>query len=442
MSALNTIAARTVVGDHVRPRITARIVICCALSILAEGYDVGIVGASLLALQVEPGWTSDPVMLGMLSSASLLGMLIGAAVVGTYASTKGLRQPLALCVAGFSLASIGCGLAPNPLVFALFRFLGGIAMGGIVPVAASYTIEFSPHATRLRNYGLMYSGYSLGIMLVATLAITMIPAFGWRSLFLLGGVPLLLAPFLLAVMPESLQFLVSRGREAEARALALRLGIDDRLIPALMDKGADEAPSSARATLGVLFSPRYARASICFWLALAMALMLIYAAGTWLPSLMRARGLALGSSLATLAVFSLAGAAGGIASGWLADRLGQRRVIALSFTAGGIAFAALSHVEASWAAFLFAGLAGYGSVATGVTLAGYTTSWYPAHIRTSAIGWALGFGRFGAIAGPIVTGLIMSLSGENSSNALLALAGLAVLPALLVMAIPRQDIAR
>lgn len=438
MAGTSSPTAEIVAGDHVRPAVTLRVVSLCALAILAEGYDVGIMGATLIALRNEPGWTSDPVALGFLSSASLFGMLLGAALIGSFSSRFGLRGPTAACVAGFSAASICCALAPTPLFLAGFRFLGGIAMGGIVPLAAAYTVEYSPERDRLRNYGLMYSGYSFGIMAVALLAILMVPLAGWRSLFWLGGVPLLLVPVLLSRLPESLQFLASRGRMADAERVAAELDIE----PALVGKMARPATETLRPidAVRVLFARAHLRATVFFWLSLGLGLMLAYAAGTWLPSIMRDRGFPVGSSLGVLVTFSLASAFGGIIAGYLADRFGPRRVIAFAFATGALAFTGLARVESQVIASILAGLAGFGSVSAALTLTGFTTGWYPPEVRATAIGWALSFARIGAIAGPIVIGAIVALSGNDPGRSLLAMGAISLVPAVLVLLIPQRRV--
>ena len=122
---------------------TNRVLFCCWLAILAEGYDVGVLGAVLPSLAEYGDWSLTPLQLGGLGSYALVGMLIGAMCIGTLSDLFGRRRMLAVSMIIFTLTQLGAALAPTPEVFGLFRLLGGLGMGGIIPVAAALTIEYS-----------------------------------------------------------------------------------------------------------------------------------------------------------------------------------------------------------------------------------------------------------------------------------------------------------
>lgn len=429
---------RPEIGDYVNGRCTFAVVLLCGLTILAEGYDIGIMGAVLLALKDDPHWSLSPVQLGWLSSSALVGMLFGAMIVGTLADRLSRKRLLIACFLIFSLANLGCAISPNPWIFAAFRAIGGLGMGGLIPTAAALTIEYSRLEARSRNYGIMYSGYSLGICLVAVISVPVLADGSWRTLFWIGALPLVLTPFLFRYLPDSYIGLVTTGKNDEADMLATRLGVspEDRLLLARRTgAGQQQLPA---ASVRSLFDPRYIRATICFWLALALGLLLVYGMGSWLPTLMRAQGYALGSSLSSLAIFSIASALGGIFAGTLADRFGERRVISLSFLVAAIASLGLAYGGSLVWNYIFVALAGYGTVSTTLVLTGYATAWYPVSIRATAIGWALGFGRIGAICGPVLSGYLLALLNGNVTGSLVAYGVVAILACVLVLGIPRS----
>ena len=432
---------RPEIGDFVSGRSTFIVVLLCGLTILAEGYDVGIMGAVLLALKDDPQWQLSPVELGWLSSAALIGMLFGAMIIGTLADRISRKTLLIACFLTFSIANLACAVAPSPLSFALFRAIGGLGMGGLIPTAAALTIEYSRRDVRSRNYGIMYSGYSLGICLVAAISIPILADGSWRTLFWIGALPLVLTPILFLYLPESYSGLVSTGKHDKADALATKLGVDaaTRRELAALTPADTAAPTMG---IGALFSKSYLRATICFWLSLALGLLLVYGMGSWLPTLMRAQGYALGSSLTSLAIFSIASALGGIVAGSLADKLGERRVIAGSFLVASLASVGLTMGGSLAWNYVLVALAGYGTVSTTLVLTGYTTAWYPAEIRATAIGWALGFGRLGAISGPILSGYLLMIAGGSVSGSLMAYGVLAIVAAMLVLAIPKPQVDR
>src|ERR1700744_70970 len=131
-------------------RVTGRVLLVCWLAILFEGYDVGVMGAVLPASADDKAWNLSPIQLGALGSYALLGMFFGAFLIGTLSDLLGRRRMLLLCAGLFSLTMAGAAWAPTPGWFALFRFIGGLGLGGVIPVAAALTIEYS--APRRRNF--------------------------------------------------------------------------------------------------------------------------------------------------------------------------------------------------------------------------------------------------------------------------------------------------
>ena len=414
-------------------RVTLRVVFLCFLAILFEGYDVGVMGAILPALAADKAWNLTPIELGALGSYALLGMFFGALAIGTLSDMMGRKKMLILCVAGFSLSMAGAAWAPTPWAFGIARFLGGLALGGVIPVAAAYTIEFSPPHRRSLNYGLMYSGYSLGILCSALVAMWLLPKFGWREVVAVGALPIISIPFLIKFLPESLDYLQTKGRQQDALALARQLGL--KSLPAAAST--EPAQANWRSVLRAIFGPGYLRATVCFWMALFFGMMLVYGLNTWLPQIMRQNGFDLGSSLMFLVVFSLASALGGIFLGSLADRSGPRRIVFLFYLLGGLAILGLMLGNSLLVNYILVALAGIGSISTSLILTGYLTNYYSPHARGTATGWAMSFARLGAVCGPLVGGYIGNLGLAVSWNFIVfSIAGLGA--ALMVAAIPAR----
>ncbi|WP_432563585.1 MFS transporter [Kineococcus sp. SYSU DK003] len=421
----------------VDPRTTRRVLLACWAAILAEGYDVGVLGAVLPSLADDPDWSLTPLELGGLGSYALVGMLIGASVVGTVSDRIGRRRMLIASLLVFSLTQAGAAAAPTPELFGVFRLLGGIGMGGIIPVAAAMTIEYSAPGRRSFNYGLMYSGYSLGILVAALVALVGLPHIGWRGVVAVGALPALMAPVLWRVLPESIESLLARGRATEARALAGRLGIEP-----FVEEQWTSAPDTGdrpdlRRSIASLFSSRYLRATVFFWLSLFCGMLLVYGLNTWLPAIMRSAGYELGSSLMFLVVFSLASAIGGVVLGRLADRHGKKLVLLVFYSLGSAGVLCLMFPNALVVNYLFVSLAGIGSISTSLVLTGWVADYYPAAVRATGTGFALSFARIGAISGPLIGGWISEQGfGREVSFATFAVVGVAA--TLAVAAVPRQ----
>jgi AAHS family benzoate transporter-like MFS transporter len=418
---------------------TNRVLFACWLAILAEGYDVGVLGAIIPALAEYREWGLSPLELGGLGSYALVGMLIGAMVIGTLSDRIGRKKMLLLSVLIFTTTQLGAALAPTPELFGLFRLIGGLGMGGIIPVAAALTIEYSEPRRRSFNYGVMYSGYSLGILTAALVAMALLPTLGWRWVIGVGFIPVLLLPLLAWILPESLEYLMSKGRRSEAEQLARKLGVtpfvDHHWTPAPSPDAAAR-PVGWKQSLAALFSRDYLRPTVFFWISLFCGMVLVYGLNTWLPSIMRSAGYDLGSSLTFLAVFSLASAIGGMVLGRAADAYGKKLILVTFYLLGGVGILLLMFPNNIVINYVFVALAGIGSISTSLVLTGWVADYYPSYARATATGWALSFARLGAISGPLIGGWIGSMALPFQWN-FIVFAAVALVAATAVALIPR-----
>ncbi|MCM0616921.1 aromatic acid/H+ symport family MFS transporter [Paenarthrobacter sp. MSM-2-10-13] len=427
---------------NVPKKTTGLVLFCCWLAILAEGYDVGVLGAILPALAEYKEWNLSPLALGGLGSYALIGMLIGALFIGTLSDLVGRKKMLLASMAIFTLTQAGAAWAPTPELFGLFRLIGGLGMGGVIPVAAALTIEYSAPNKRSYNYGLMYSGYSLGIVAAALAALFVLPMGGWRAVIAIGAAPVVLIPIIWKFLPESLEFLESKGRKSEAKALAAKLNISN-YKPVVAVAPAVPAAQGGLVdpwwkTITTMFSRKYLRSTVFFWISLFCGLVLVYGLNTWLPSIMKKAGYDLGSSLTFLLVFSLASAIGGLLLGRAADKYGKKLILVVFYILGGLGIMLLVFPNTMVVNLLFVAFAGVGSISTSLVLTGYIADYYPAKVRGTATGWALSFARLGAISGPLIGGWIAGSKLPFEANFAI-FAGIAVLAAGAVAMIPKPQ---
>jgi len=399
------------------PRSGLAVVAICFLTIVSDGYDLIVYGSVLPSLLAEPGWDLGPAEAGAIGSYALAGMLIGALVAGAVTDAVGRRRIVLVGIAWFSLATALCALAPSPGLLGLFRFLAGLGLGGVLPSAIALTVEYAPRGRRQLYNAVMFAGYSVGGVLAAVLALALVTGHGWRIMFWIGVVPLVLVlPLAVRYLPESAGYLLARGRRAEAEALAARYGVE-----------LDEPPAE-RAGPRVLFTPAYRTATLLFGAASFCGLLLVYGLNTWLPQIMRQAGYPLGSALQFLLVLNLGAIAGAVGASALADRFGPKPVTVSAFLAATGCLLLLS-LRLDTAVLLFAvAIAGLGSVGTQILVNGYVAVHYPAAVRATALGWALGVGRAGAIVGPLFGGWVagsgLGFEWNFYGFALPALAGL------------------
>ncbi|MFK0009381.1 MFS transporter [Paenarthrobacter sp. NPDC090520] len=423
---------------NVPKRTTGVVLLCCWLAILAEGYDVGVLGAVLPALAEYKEWNLSPLALGGLGSYALIGMLIGALFIGTLSDLVGRKKMLLASMIIFTLTQAGAAWAPTPELFGLFRLIGGLGMGGVIPVAAALTIEYSAPNKRSYNYGLMYSGYSLGIVAAALAALFVLPLGGWRAVIAIGAAPVILLPVIWKFLPESLEYLESKGRSSEAKTLAARLGITDYRPVVAAKPISNQAADPWWKTITTMFSLQYLRSTVFFWISLFCGLLLVYGLNTWLPSIMKKAGYDLGSSLTFLLVFSLASAIGGLLLGRAADKYGKKLILVVFYILGGLGIMLLVFPNTMVVNLLLVAFAGVGSISTSLVLTGYIADYYPAKVRGTATGWALSFARLGAISGPLIGGWIAGSKLPFEANFGI-FAGIAVLAAAAVALIPKPQ---
>lgn len=401
------------------------VVALCFATIVLDGYDLVVFGATLPVMLRDPSWGMTTAQAGAIGSYALVGMLVGALAVGALTDRFGRRKVVLATTAWFSVSAGLCAVAPNPEVFGLLRLLCGIGLGGMLPTAIALTSEYAPAARRQLYNSVVHVGYSTGGVVATLIAIPVLPALGWEVMYLIGALPaVVLLPLAWAYLPESPAFLVAHGRRDEARALALRHGLDpDDVLgresatagPSTAGSSAAGAPAGAvparpslRATVRELFGPGYRRRSVVFALVGFCGLLLTYGVGTWLPEIMRSSGFALGSALSFLLVLNLGNIVGSLLVARLADRVGSRRVVPAAFATGAVCLVLMALSPPAVVLYLLVALVGFGAMGAQILVNGFVAASYPARIRATGLGWVVGFSRLGGIAGPVVAGLVLA----------------------------------
>ena len=372
------------------------VVAICFATIIFDGYDLIVYGAVVPSLLAEPGWNLGPAQAGAIGSYALVGMLLGALSAGALTDIFGRRKIILVSMAWFSVAMALCALAPSPELLGLFRFLAGLGLGGVIPSAVALTVEYAPHKRRQLYNAVMFTGYSVGGVLAAVLALALVEDHGWRIMFWLGAAPLLVVlPLAAAFLPESAGFLLAKGRRAEAEKLARRYGLDlDQLAADNLPPAEVNQPQKRFAGLALLFRREYLAPTLLFGAASFCGLLLVFGLNTWLPQIMRQAGYPLGSALTFLLALNVGAILGTVLLSVFADRFGSKPIITGAFLAACIALLLLSQrVGGTGLLLAFVAIAGLGSVGVQILINGYVAVYYPATSRASALGWTLGAGR-------------------------------------------------
>ena len=433
MSASSTAPARGASS------VTWLVPLICGSAVMFDGYDLIVYGTVVPALLEYQPWGLSPERVGVIGSYAVFGMLFGALLAGTVTDIIGRRKAVLICLSWFSLFTALCGVAPSPEVFGVFRFLAGIGLGGLIPVATALTLEYAPAERRNFTYLAMMASYNVGGLLAAGLAILLIPAFGWRVMFLVALVPFaIVVPLALRYMPESISFLLAEGRRGEAEALSRRHGVPLDEVERAVRREEEVAVHEGKLhALKTIVSRLYVLRTVAFWVASFMGLMLIYGLNTWLPAVMTEAGYSVGSALSFLVLFNAGAAVGLLIVGRIADRIGTKLTCALSFSLAAVSISLLSINMPLVLIYTFAGLAGVGTFGGMTLIYAYIGQYYPTSSRATALGWSAGVGRTGAITGPIVGGFLVGAGiAVPWGFYTFALAGL--IAAFIIFALPRS----
>ncbi len=182
----------------------------CFYAIAFDGFDIALYGIGLPLMMEDYGLSV--VEAGAIGSYTLVGMMLGSFLLGSLADIIGRKKILAICMAIFSIFSLLAGLAPNPLIFTIMRFIAALGMGGLMPAVIAVMSEYSPKKNRALTVATMYCGYSIGAILASLIGMYLMESLGWRFLYWLGIIPLLTLPLFLKQFPESLSFHILRNQ--------------------------------------------------------------------------------------------------------------------------------------------------------------------------------------------------------------------------------------
>lgn len=431
-AAANVIEVERALGETHHPAFQLMLLALCGLCLVIDGFDAQAMG--YVAPSVIGEWHISKAALGPVFSASLFGMLLGALGLSVLADRIGRRPVLIGATFFFALSMLATPFATTIPVLITLRFITGLGLGCIMPNAMALVGEFSTPAHRVKRMMLVSCGFTLGAALGGFISAALIPAYGWRAVFWVGGaVPLLLAFAMLAALPESLQFLVLKGRSDRALRWLARfdptLPIDANTRVVVREKGNGGAP------VAELFRAGRGAVTLILWAISFMNLIDLYFLSNWLPTVMRDAGYSPGTAVIVGTVLQTGGVVGTLLLGWFIERFGFVRVLFVCFAGAALAVGTIGTVAHALPWLLLVVFVGGFCVVGGQpavnALAGH---FYPTALRSTGIGWSLGIGRIGSVIGPLVGGQLIALNWSNES--LFHAAALPVLcSALLVIAL-------
>ncbi|MDS9471402.1 aromatic acid/H+ symport family MFS transporter [Sporosarcina pasteurii] len=412
---MNSIHVARTVDESKFNRFHGLLVFWCAFIIVFDGYDLIVYGSVVSTLMEE--WSLTSVQAGTIGSYALIGMMFGAFIFAPLADRFGRKHIIIFCVVLFSLFTGLIAFSNGPTEFGIYRFIAGLGLGGAFPVTVALVTEYAPKVMRNRLVTLMLCGYGIGGILASGLAIYLIPAAGWKAMFLVGAIPLLAVPFLYRHLPESLGFLMAQKKEKEIGQVLARINPSYR--PSDEDVYDISIPSKKGIPVTKLFESGRTISTLLFWFNFFLCLLITYGLGTWLPKLMSEAGYAFGSSLMFLLVLNLGGIIGSLTGGWWADHWSTKNVLTLFFTLNAISLTVMGLQPNVVILYILVAIAGATSIGSQIILYSFASQFYPTEVRSTGVGWSSGVGRIGGIIGPVVGGALLALNLPFQQNFML-----------------------
>ena len=383
--------------------------VLCWAALLSDGYDLFVYGATLPALIGHAPWFITAGAAGTVGSAALVGVLVGSLTAGTLTDILGRRRLFLACLTLFSTATLVTAIAPTFEIFAATRLVAGLGIGGLMPTAIAMAAEF---ASGLPVPDPRHGAHRTGVRRRPRIdaSLLLLEEFGFCPVYALGAVPLItLLPLAFAFLPESRAFVAERSSEDRA----------------------------SKSPVAKLFGDGMGRATVGIWFVAICSMLTMFGVTTWLPQIMRNAGYPIGSAVTFLLVYSAGAIVGTLLASVLAERFGPKPLVLAGFSTAAVSLALLGTHPPTAVLMLLVALAGFGGLGTQNMLNDHIATFYPARFRATGLGWALGIGRAGAIAGPTYGAFFVAGGGAVIVSSL-AFAVPALIGGVVMATLPRR----
>ena len=406
---------KTLIDNNRMTRLQYVTLAVCFLMNMLDGMDVMVI--SYTAPSIAKEWAVSPEALGLVFSMGLLGMAIGAMFLAPRADIIGRRSMILICAALMGLSIFLTQFAQNKEHLVIFRIISGLGIGGMLASTATLGAEYAPNRTKDFWVSFVMSGYPIGAVLSGLVAAKVIPMYGWRTMFQIAGLSTAVAlPIIYLFLSESLDFLF-KSRPQNALEKVNRILTKMNITPLSALPNMDE--NISKASVSELFSEGRKEATIRLWVAIFMAFATLYFLTMWIPKLASAAGLSISLAIYAGTVFNLGAFVGIISQGYLSSRFGLRRIICSYLLGTAVLMSIFGFFSGSEMVLVLFGLIGFGIQGGFIGLYAVAARLYPTQVRTTGVGWAVGLGRLGAVAGPLLGGVLIGAGLSMTTNFLI-----------------------
>jgi benzoate transport len=402
--------ARTLLRDSPMSSFQIMVVVICTLLNMIDGFDV--LAISFTAPVIAKEWEVDPARLGILLSAGLAGMALGSLALSPLADLIGRRAVVMLSTVIISAGMLVSALCSNVWELSVLRFLTGLGVGGLLASGNTLLSEYSSDRWRDLSISAMVVGYPGGAIIGGSISAYLIAAFGWRSAFIFGGLCSTALLPLILYLPESIDFLLARGgRNTLQRVNDVMRRLGHPPMTRLPDVTTEER--STRAVIGV-FQGRFLISTVLICLSFFTLMLSFYFVLSWTPKNLVDLGFTVQQGIFGSVLLNLGGILGGLTFGYLAGKSHARKLAPYLFVAlfaAIVGFGALHFGLVTMMTGAF--VAGFFMIGCMASLYAIVPRIYPANVRNTGTGLAIGFGRLGAVIGPYLGGLLIGAGWQR-----------------------------
>jgi AAHS family 4-hydroxybenzoate transporter-like MFS transporter len=417
-------------GQRIGP-LQLRVAAICLLAQMFDGYDLSSI--SMAAPALSQAWHLPGPAFASTFVMSSVGIMVGALASGPAGDRVGRKPMLLLSLLLLMMSSLACAYATSVAMLAALRFVTGLGIGTLMPASTALTSDYLPDRLRATGIMIVFSGVPLGGFVGGQVVAQLLPVYGWTSIFYIGGLlPMLLIPVVLFWLPESPRFLLKNGTlTPRTQQMLQRLNLD----PERRDHVVDVATGNP---VGGLFRDGLAPITVLLWVFYFCNLTSMFLIGYWMPTVLHMSGLTPADAVFAASLRDAGPLVSLLLLAPLSQRFSPQSVLAVSLSTGIIAIAAVGLVDMPYLALLatifLIGCCTTGSMTVGN---GMTAALYPARVRNTGMGWALGIGRLGGIGGPWFGGVLLGL-GWPPRQIFLFACGTALLAAVAVLLLRMQ----
>jgi benzoate transport len=371
---------------------------------------------SYAAPSIAKTWTIGPEALGIVFSAGLLGMTVGTMFLAPRTDVTGRHPMIMLCATLMGISVFITAYSQSVVQLVVLRFLSGLGIGGMLASTPALASEYAPERSKDFWVSLVMSGYPTGAVVSGMAAAKIIPLYGWQAMFQAAGIATLLTlPLIYFLAAESLDFLFKTrppNALSKANKILARMG-----IPQLTElPPARPREELAKASVVSLLAKSYRIPTLRLWVAFFLSFATLYFLVSWIPKLAESTGLSLELAIYAGTVFNLGSVPGISLQGYLSGKFGLSRVVCVFLSVAAVLMVIFGFFKASVLVLILFGLIGFTFQGGFVGLYAMSARLYPTEFRTTGIGWAIGVGRCGGIAGPLFGGILIGMGLSMTAN--------------------------